>query len=127
MFNKCDFLMVFCAYTVQFSQNSSLHPVPHKFNCFNVNHRQSLVWRVLQKLLLQFVVFQKWYFFNVNLNAFFLHILDFKFSSIAHYFGYVQIIESINKCDVDIRRELFSTILVTLTTPPPLLSEFKGN
>ena len=40
----------------------------------------------------------------------------------AIFSEYVQIIESINKCDVDIRRELFSSILVTLILiwcPPP--------
>jgi hypothetical protein len=31
---------------------------------------------------------------------------------ILHSFEYLQVIESINKCDVDIRRELFSSILV---------------
>lgn len=77
-------------------------------------NRLFLGWRV-SLILLRFAAYRKWWVAFLcmlveQISLFIQHIL-LRFLWFC-FFSYLQVIESINKCDVDIRRELFSSILV---------------
>lgn len=96
------------------TSTSELHYLTFAFIIQIWTNRLFLGWRVLL-ILLRFAAYRKWWVAFLcmlveQVSLFIQHIL-LRFLWFCVFY-YLQVIESINKCDVDIRRELFSSILV---------------
>lgn len=76
--------------------------------------RQFLAWKMRQRSLIQFLACHKWYYYT----AFAVYLSDYLHVSALALFllihsRFLQVMDSISKCDVDIWRELYSSILVS--------------
>jgi len=107
------FLTVFCGFTVQFSQISRMHPVTNFSSSMYIADNP---WHgeFFRSCSFSSQSSKNGIFFCNFKCSLSIYTQDLKIFPLLIILPFLlQIIESINKCDVDIRRELFSTILVT--------------